>query len=166
MNGWYTGRAVDSGCLEPTASARRRLLVHREFCCEDLTWAHSSAPSGLGAFVHRRKGSAPLTAPRPNGRLSIKFENGRPKLLRRETVSGCRRIFLTRFQLCRRKVRMIRGIRKVLCLQTKTGPMLVNDATLAFVRTVKKVTAIELQARFGRQNFHEYSRGRLVSRSD
>ena len=60
MNGWYTGRAVDSGCLEPTASARRRLLVHREFCCEDLTWAHSSAPSGLGAFVHRRKGSAPL----------------------------------------------------------------------------------------------------------
>src|SRR5258708_4372928 len=44
--------------------------------------------------------------------------------------------------------------------------MLVSDATLADVRAVEKITAIKLQARFGRQNFHESSRGRLVNRSD
>src|SRR6516225_2511319 len=149
-----------------TASARRRLLVHREFCCEDLTWAHSSAPSGLGAFVHRRKGSAPLTAPRPNGRLSIKFENGRPKLLRRETVSRCRRILLTGFELCGRKVRVIWRIWKVLRLQAETGSMLVDNATFAFVRPIQKITAIKLQARLGRHDFHQYARSRLVNRSD
>jgi hypothetical protein len=88
------------------------------------------------------------------------------KLLRRETVSGRRRIFLTRFQLCRRKVRMIRGIRKVLCLQTKTGPMLVNDATLAFVCPIEKITTIKLQARLGCHDVHDYARGRLVNRSN
>src|SRR5258708_32706510 len=44
--------------------------------------------------------------------------------------------------------------------------MLVSDATLADVRAVEKITAIKLQARFGRQNFHESSRRRLVKRSD
>src|SRR5262249_55566187 len=88
------------------------------------------------------------------------------KLLRRETVSRRRRILFTGFQLCRRKVRVIWRIWKVLCLEAETGPMLVNGATLAFVRRVQKITAIKLQARLGRHDFHEYSRGRLIKRSD
>src|SRR5690349_14964758 len=90
----------------------------------------------------------------------------RPKLLRRETVSRSRPILLTRFQLCRRKVRVIWRIWEVLRLQAETGPMLVNGATLAFVRRIQKITAIKLQARFSSQDFHEYARGRLVNRSD
>ena len=65
-------------------------------------------------------------------------------LLCRETVSRCRRILLTWFQLRRRKVRVVWGIGKVLGLQAETGPMLVNDAALAFVRTVEKIAAIKL----------------------
>src|SRR5258707_9120502 len=61
---------------------------------------------------------------------------------------------------------MVRRIRKVLRLQTKAGPVLVNGATLAFVRPVEKITAIKLQAWLGRQDFHESSRRRLVKRSD
>src|SRR4029077_9561759 len=98
-----------------------------------------------------------LADPRADVRLRIKFDNGLPKLLRRETVSRCRRILLTWFQLCRRKVRVIWRIRKVLRLQAETGPMLVNGAILAFVRPVQKITAIKLQARFRREDFHEYS---------
>jgi len=36
------------------------------------------------------------------------------------------------------------GIGKVLGLQAETGPVLVNDAALAFVRTVEKIAAIKL----------------------
>ncbi len=61
---------------------------------------------------------------------------------------------------------MVRRIWKVLRLEAETGPVLVNGATLAFVRTVEKITAIKLQARFGRQDFHESSGRRLVNRSD
>ena len=89
----------------------------------------------------------------------------RPKLLRRETVNGCLGILLTRFEFRRRKVRVIWRIWKVLRLQAETGPVLVNGATLAFVRPVEKITAIKLHARFRRQDFHESSRGRLVKRS-
>jgi len=45
------------------------------------------------------------------------------KLLRRETVSRRRRILLTWFQLCRRKVRVIWRIWKVLRFHAKAGPM-------------------------------------------
>src|SRR5437016_13582646 len=117
-----------------------------------------------GIFTDGKKSL--LADPWTDVRLRIKFENGRPKLLRRETVSRCRRILLTGFQLCRRKVRVIWRIWKVLCLQAETGPMLVNGTTLAFVRRVQKITAIKLQTRLGRHDVHEYSRGRLIKRSD
>src|SRR5258705_8886085 len=90
----------------------------------------------------------------------------RPKLLRRETVNRCLVILLTRFQLRRRKVRVIWRIWKVLRLQAETGPVLVNGATLTLICPVEKITAIKLHTRFRRQHFHESSRGRLVKRSD
>ena len=99
-------------------------------------------------------------------RKSLKFENGQPKLLRRETVSRRRRILLTWFQLCRRKVRVVWRIWKVLRLQAETGSMLVDNATFAFVRPIQKITAIKLQARLGRHDVHDYSCGRLINRSD
>jgi hypothetical protein len=42
---------------------------------------------------------------------------------------------------------------KVLGLQAETGAVLVNGATLAFVRPIQTITAIELQARLGRHDF-------------
>jgi len=104
--------------------------------------------------------------PQADVRLRIKFENGRPKLLRRETVSRRRRILLTGFQLCRRKVRVIWRIWKVLRLQAKTGSMLVDNAAFAFVRPIQKIAAIKLQTRLGRHDVHEYARRRFINRSD
>src|ERR1700724_4931801 len=88
------------------------------------------------------------------------------KLLCRKTISRCLRIFLTRFELCGGKVRVVGRIWKVLRLQADTGPVLVGGAALAYVCAIEKITAIKLQARFGYQNFHDPRRGWLVDSVD
>ena len=108
-----------------------------------------NAESQISRFVNNAGQAFLRTAKKfsrfdPQADVRVKFENGRPKLLRRETVSRCRRILLTWFQLRRWKARVVWGIGKVLRLQAETSPMLVDNAALAFVRTVEKVAAIKL----------------------
>src|SRR6516164_7115130 len=121
-----------------------------------------NAESQISRFVNNAGQAFLRTAKKfsrfdPQADVRVKFENGRPKLLRRETVSRCRRILFTGFQLCRRKVRVIWRIWKVLRLQAETGSMLVDDAAFAFVRPIQKIAAIKLQTRLGRHDVHEYA---------
>src|ERR1700737_2760669 len=173
---WLTNTNFHCGCLGnlPTASSAASAV-------DAPNPAKGESEIRAPALAARRRASRRETPPLLSlgGRLILFIQvhgvyffgfNKNPtagaKLLCRKTISRCLRIFLTRFELCCGKVRVVWRIWKVLRLQADTGPVLVGGAALAYVCAIEKITAIKLQARFGCQDFHEPSRGWLVERGD
>ena len=74
-------------------------------------------------------------------------------------------ICLSRIKTCGREIRMIRGIRILLCLQSKSFPVVQGLAVLAYRSAVKEVAAVELHCRLVSENFHISAAGRLIDRS-
>src|SRR5262245_2637593 len=81
-------------------------------------------------------------------------------LLRRKLEHRRRLVLPAFFQNRRREVRLIRRIRKMLCLEAEAVALVVGLAAFA-LHLREKVADVKLHARLGRPDFHHAARRRL-----
>src|SRR5579862_9420413 len=76
-------------------------------------------------------------------------------LLHAELVDSCLMIYLTRLELGRGELGLVRRIRIVLSLQAEAVVLVVDLAALANIRAVQEVARIELQTGLVGPDFHD-----------
>src|SRR5215472_4602693 len=86
---------------------------------------------------------------------------GKLLFFRGKLVDRRRVIALSGLQLRRRKLRMVRGVGKMLGLQTERHALGIRNSTLALGGSIQKIPSVKLHSRLGRPHFQN-STGSLL----